>query len=138
MNNISTITILCQNFLHKVSHTWTLDRRYFNDSAKYRPTACLPTAYKIFIACLAAAKIRQHRTNNNIIHKEQNVCRNKAFGCKEQVVIDLLMIMEQAKKNNRKLCTAYIDYWKDYDSVPHIWLVKSLQIYKYKVEVRAI
>ena len=44
------------------------------------------------------------------------------------MIIDQL-IMGQAKKNNRKLCTVYIDYQKAYDSVPHTWLVKSLRIY---------
>ena len=44
--------------------------------------------------------------------------------------------MGQAKKNNRKLCTAYIDYQKAYDSVPHTWLVKSLRIYV--IEARII
>jgi hypothetical protein len=96
--------------------------------AKYRPIACLPTAYKIFTACLTI-KIREHCTSKGIIYEEQNGCRNKAYGCKEQLVIDQL-IMEQARTSNRKLCTAYIDYQKAYDSVPHSWLVKSLEIYK--------
>jgi len=85
--------------------------------AKYRPIGCLPTAYKIFTAYLTL-KIKGHSTNNSIIYEKQNGCRNKAYGCKEQLIIDQL-IMGQAKKNNKKLCTAYIDYQKAYDSVPH-------------------
>ena len=32
--------------------------------------------------------------------------------------------------NNRKITTAYIDYKKAFDSVPHIWLLKILEAYK--------
>lgn len=96
------------------------------DPAKYRPIACLPTSYKIFTACLTR-KIQEHCMKNDLIAEEQKGSRRNTYGCKEQLVIDQL-IMGQAKKENRRLCTAYIDYAKAYDSVPHTWLIKSLQI----------
>ena len=96
------------------------------NQAKYRPISCLPPAFKIFTACLKV-KVREHCTNNNIIYEEQNGCRNKAYECKKQLIIDQL-IMGQVKKNIRKLCSAYIDYLKAYDLVLHTWLVKSLRI----------
>ncbi|VEN51470.1 unnamed protein product [Callosobruchus maculatus] len=38
--------------------------------------------------------------------------------------------MEQTRKEHRNLHTCFIDYKKAFDSVPHSWLMKTLQIYK--------
>jgi hypothetical protein len=39
--------------------------------------------------------------------------------------------MEQARKNNRNIYTAFIDYKKAYDS----WLIKILKIYKISLDL---
>jgi hypothetical protein len=44
--------------------------------------------------------------------------------------------MEQARKNNnRNIYTAFIDYKKAYDSVPHSWLIKILKMYKINLDL---
>jgi hypothetical protein len=43
--------------------------------------------------------------------------------------------MEQARKNNRNIYTALIDYKKAYDSVLHSWLIKILKIYKINLDL---
>jgi hypothetical protein len=58
----------------------------------------------------------------------------ECFGCKEQLIIDTV-IMEQVRKNNRNIYTAFIDYKKAYDSVPHSWLIKILKIYKINLDL---
>jgi hypothetical protein len=80
--------------------------------SKYRPITCLPTIYKIMT----------------------KGCIKECFGCKEQLIIDTV-IMEQARKNNRNIYTAFIDYKKAYDSVPHSWLIKILKIYKINLDL---
>ena len=45
------------------------------------------------------------------------------------------MILDHAKKNKRHLSTAWIDYRKAFDSVPHDWLLKSLEIHKFPVKL---
>ena len=39
-------------------------------------------------------------------------------------------ILENCKKRKKNLSTAWIDYKKAFDSVPHSWILKCLQMYK--------
>ena len=96
--------------------------------ANYRPITCLPTLYKI-ITSLITQIIEKHLTLHNILTEEQKGCRKKSQGCKEQLIIDST-ILKQAEEHQRNLNTCYIDYKKAFDSVPHSWLQKVLQIYK--------
>jgi len=41
------------------------------------------------------------------------------------------MVMESAKKKKRNISTAWIDYKKAFDSVPHDWIVESLTMHKF-------
>lgn len=98
------------------------------DPAKYRPITCLTTLYKIITACLTN-KIVKYCDEQNILAEQQKGCKKFSLGCKEQLTIDGV-VMKQAHKKKRNLYTAYIDYEKAYDSVPHSWLQKVLNIYK--------
>ena len=40
------------------------------------------------------------------------------------------MIIENCYKKKRSLSTAWIDYHKAFDSVPHSWILKARDIYK--------
>jgi hypothetical protein len=66
---------------------------------------------------------------NNIITEEQKGCSNKTYGTKDQLLINKTII-ENSKKNQRNLSMAWIDYKKAYNSVPHSWINKILEIYK--------
>jgi hypothetical protein len=101
--------------------------------SKYRPITCLPTIYKIMTSCIKVI-IYDHCQKLNILNEEQKGCVKECFGCKEQLIIDTV-IMEQARKNNRNIYTAFIDYKKAYDSVPHSWLIKILKIYKINLDL---
>jgi hypothetical protein len=101
--------------------------------SKYRPITCLPTIYKIMTSCIKVI-IYDHCQKLNILNEEQKGCVKESFGCKEQPIIDTI-IMEQARKNNRNIYTAFIDYKKAYDSVPHSWLLKILKIYKINLDL---
>jgi hypothetical protein len=83
--------------------------------SKYRPITCLPTIYKIMTSCIKVI-IYDHCQKLNILNEEQKGCVKECFGCKEQLIIDTV-IMEQARENNRNIYTAFIDYKKAYDSV---------------------
>ena len=53
----------------------------------------------------------------------------KSPGCKDQLMINNA-ILENCKKRKKNLSTAWMDYNKAFDSVPHSWILKCLQMYK--------
>lgn len=73
--------------------------------------------------------IYRHCEINNILAEQQKGCKRGSQGCKEQLLVDSI-IMKQAYKTNRNIYTAYIDSRKAFDSVPHSWLLEVLNIYK--------
>ncbi|KAL0812006.1 hypothetical protein ABMA28_009402 [Loxostege sticticalis] len=99
-----------------------------SDPSQYRPITCLPTLYKLITSCITN-KLNTHIENNRIMAEEQKGCRRNHLGCKEQLIIDST-ILKHAHKNNNNLNITYIDYKKAFDSVPHSWLIRVLQIYK--------
>lgn len=97
-------------------------------ASQFRPITCLNSGYKIFTSCIAI-KISDFCEANNIIAEEQKGCRKGTKGCKDQLIIDSVAT-KQAIRNRRNLYTAFIDYRKAFDSVPHSWLLEVLNIYK--------
>lgn len=104
------------------------DQENTQDPTKYRPITCLPTLYKVITSCITH-RIYDHCEKNQIIAEQQKGCIKEAMGCKELLIVDSV-ISNQAFKQSRNLHTAYIDYKKAFDSVPHEWLIKILKLYK--------
>jgi hypothetical protein len=94
----------------------------------YRPITCLPVLYKLFTSLIYNA-LYKHCFNNKILAEEQKGCVRNALGCKHQLTIDAV-VLKQAQIKQRNLHMAYIDYSKAFDSVPHKWLLKVLEVYK--------
>ena len=94
----------------------------------YRPITCLPTMYKI-LTSIITERTYTFLDNNNLLPAEQKGCRKGSYGCKDQLLINKA-ILEEAKSKKKNLSTAWIDYKKAFDSVPHTWIEKSLQIYR--------
>ncbi|XP_044766273.1 uncharacterized protein LOC123322393 [Coccinella septempunctata] len=93
----------------------------------YRPITCLPSVYKILTGVLAKY-INKHLKEHNMMAEEQGGCRMKTKGCKELLVIDNI-ITKQARKKLRSISVAWVDYKKAFDSVPHTWLLKVLEMH---------
>ena len=60
---------------------------------------------------------------------EQRGGKKNCYGCKDQLMINNA-ILENCKKSKKNLSTAWIDYKKAFDSVPHSWILKCLQMYR--------
>ncbi|CAK1583573.1 unnamed protein product [Parnassius mnemosyne] len=104
------------------------------DPSKYRPITCLTTINKTLTYILSARIIR-HQNSNQEISRVQIGCRGGGRGTKEPLLIDAV-IGKVVKCNRRNLSAAWIDYKKAFDSVPHTWLKRVLELYKVKLTVR--
>ena len=66
---------------------------------------------------------------NNLLPIEHKGCQKGSYGCKDQLLINKVII-EEVKTRKKNLTTAWIDYKKAFDFVPHDWILKCLDIYK--------
>ncbi|CAK1594374.1 unnamed protein product [Parnassius mnemosyne] len=67
--------------------------------------------------------------------RAQNGCRGGGHRTKEPLLIDTV-IGKVVKHNHRNFSAAWIDYKKAFDSVPHTWLKRVLELYKVDCTVR--
>ncbi|CAK1599851.1 unnamed protein product [Parnassius mnemosyne] len=102
--------------------------RASTDPSKYRPTTCLPTIYETLTSILRT-RIIHHLDLNQVMSRAQNGCRGDGRGTKEPLLIDAA-IGKVVKRNRRNFSAAWIDYKKAFDSVPHTWLKRVLELYK--------
>ena len=86
------------------------------------------------MSAIIAEKIYHHLAENKLIPVEQKGCRKESRGTKDQLLIDK-MILKNCKQRKTNLCVTWIDYKKAYDSVPHSWILKSLDMLKVNREL---
>ncbi|CAK1589327.1 unnamed protein product [Parnassius mnemosyne] len=120
-------------FTTGITHLVPKDRDS-TDPSKYRPITCLPTIYKTLTSILSVRIIR-HLNSNQVMSRAQNGCWGGGRGTKEPLLIDAV-IGKVVKRNRRNLSAAWIDYKKAFDSVPHTWLKRVLELYKVDCTVR--
>ena len=100
---------------------------------KYRPITCLTTTYKTLTSILTE-RMYAHMEENDLFPLEQKGCRKGSYGCKDQLLINR-MILEICHSKHRNLSMAWIDYKKAFDSVPHPWLLRVLELFKISPKV---
>jgi hypothetical protein len=93
----------------------------------YRPITCLSTTYKLLTSVLSD-RTYNHLQEYGILPVQQKGCRRGSYGCKDQLLINR-MIMEDCHAKKKNLSMAWIDYRKAFDSVPHSWILKSMELY---------
>ena len=84
--------------------------------------------YKIYTGILAEF-ITDHCKENNLITEEQAAGKRGSWGCTDELLVNK-MICKEVTVNRRNLITVWLDYRKAFDSVPHDWVIKSLQLAK--------
>jgi len=96
--------------------------------SNYRPITCLPTFWKL-LSFIVSELLYLHLDSNKLFPMEQKGCRQRSRGTKDHLLVDR-MIMENARRRCKNLFMAWIDYKKAYDSVPHSWILRCLELYK--------
>ena len=97
-----------------------------NTPDNYRPITCLSVVWKLMTIIIY--QIYFHLRSNKLFPLEQKGCLRQSRGTKDQLLIDKLILCD-AKKIRKNLCMAWIDFKKAFDSVPHDWILKCLQLY---------
>jgi len=97
--------------------------------SNYRPITCLPVVYKI-LTSIITTRMNHHIQANNIMPEEQKGNSSNTYGTIDQLLINK-MVMEEAKQKKRNISTAWIDYRKAFDSIPHDWMIETLRIHKF-------
>ena len=112
------------------AQTYLLSKYKDTENPKnYRPIACLSTSYKVLPSILTERSYT-HITKNNILPEEQRGCVRNSYGSKDHLLINK-MIIENCKKMKKNLSMSWIDFRKAYDSFPHSWILKTLQMYRF-------
>ena len=110
-----------------VSRTILLPKNSQTKQAKnYRPIACQNILYKLYTGILYTF-LQDHVTSNNIMELEQAGGRNGSWGCADQLIINK-MIHDEVRKYRRNIMMMWFDYQKAFDSMPHDWIIKSLEL----------
>jgi hypothetical protein len=74
--------------------------------------------------------------NENLLPKEQKGYSSRTKGCTGQLLISKV-ILRECKNRTKRLSMAWIDYHKAFDSGPHSWIIKSLELIWIKNKVIA-
>ena len=93
-----------------------------------RPKTCLNKTCTL-LTSIITERMYVFMETNNLFPIEQKVCRRGSYGCKDQLLINR-MIIKDYKSKHRNLSMALIDYRKAFDSVPHSCILKVLDLFK--------
>ena len=92
----------------------------------FRPITCLPFMWKLFTG-MVAEDMYLFMENNHLLPEEQQGCRRKSKGMKDQLLSDKTILID-CRKRKTNLAMAWIDYRKAYDLIPHSWILECLDM----------
>jgi hypothetical protein len=92
----------------------------------YWPITCLTTTYRTLTGTIAR-RLSTHLEEQDILPVEQKGCHPGSKGCKDQLQISKA-IYKDCKRRKKNLSIAWIDYQKTFDSIPHSWVQKSMDL----------
>uniref|UniRef100_A0A3B3HW39 Reverse transcriptase domain-containing protein n=1 Tax=Oryzias latipes TaxID=8090 RepID=A0A3B3HW39_ORYLA len=101
--------------------------------SNYRPITCLSTTWKL-MSGIIATKINRHM--DQFMSDTQKGIGRDSRGAKHQLLVDRT-VAQDCKSRHTNLCTAWIDYKKAYDSMPHTWITECLELYNINRTLRA-
>ena len=106
---------------------WLTNDEPYNPK-NFRPITYLPKMCRILTSILSDRAHKQ-MTSNNLLQVEQKGYSKGSYGCKDPLLIKKAII-DMTKSRKRNLTTAWMDYKKAFDSVPHSWMLKCIEMFK--------
>jgi hypothetical protein len=76
---------------------------------------------------IIAKRISTHLEEQDLLPAEQKRCHPGSKGCKDQLMISKA-IYKDCKRRKENLSIAWIDYQKEFDSIPHNWVEKLIEL----------
>ena len=101
-----------------------------NNQKNYRPTTCFFTTYKL-VTSIITERTYSFLEQKELLPCKQKGCRKGSYRCKDQLLINRMIIIKNCYKKKPSLSTAWIDYRKAFNSVPHSWILKPLDIIEF-------
>ena len=96
-------------------------------SSQIPTKTCLPTTYKLLTGIIIGM-MYHHLTQQEGLEAEQKGCKRGCYGTIDHLLLNKARL-ENCKMWRTKLSTAWIDYKKAFNSVPHSYMIKCMQIY---------
>ena len=84
-----------------------------------------------------ADQIYAHLDQEKLLLEEQKGCRKGSRGTNDLLYINRAVIKE-VKHRNKNLAMAWIDYKKTYDTVPHSWIIESLDLFGVSENIKSL
>ena len=84
-----------------------------------------------------ADQIYAHLDQEKLLLEEQKGCRKGSRGTNDLLYINRAVIKE-VKHRNKNLAMAQIDYKKTYDTVPHSWIIESLDLFGVSENIKSL
>lgn len=95
------------------------------DPSNYRPITCLNTCYKIMTGAMSSW-LEEKTRGSSARPSEQRALVKGDWNCTSALLLDSAMLLDSKIQSNREIHTAWIDYAKAYDSLPHSTIKATL------------
>ena len=77
-----------------------IDKSKGNVASNYRPITCLPIMWKLLIGIISE-RLYNYLVETNTVPHQQNSCKRKCIGTKDQLLIDKMVMMNtKIRKTN--------------------------------------
>ena len=112
------------------------DKSKGNVASNYQPITFLPLMWKILTGVIAD-QIYAHLDQEKLLPEEQKGYRKGSTGANDLLYIDRA-VFKEVKSRNKNLAMAWIDYQKDYDMVPHSWIIQCLDLFGVAENIKSL
>ena len=107
-----------------------------NVVSNYRLITCLPLMWKL-LTDVIADQICAYLYQEKLSPDEKKGCRKGSRSANDLLYIDRTVIKE-VKSRNKNLAMAWIDCKKDYDMVPHSWIIECLDFFGVAENIKSL